>query len=120
MSLNMSQTRRLPPRNCSWNLCTSCTLKKQFIPNCVDCQNVEAMVDAIRDYNNKKDVQEFLTSIDLTCYKLYFDVFIEESFDRLENIEVIEMEDLEFMNVRIEWRHKILKAVEKLKKSRKE
>ena len=87
--------------------CASCT----FINKCVNpatskrcgmCQTPRIII-SMQDRKRRKDIKKFLKSIDDTCYQLYFDIFISEGFDRLDNIREIGTEDLGAMNVSRAW-----------------
>jgi len=94
--------------------CTSCVINKSVKNDCSNCESVQKMMDLMKCYKHKRDVKEFLISIDYECYKIHWDLFIENGYDRLDNIKYIEKKDLEWMNVKIKWRQRILKAAQKL------
>ena len=103
-----------------WN-CTVCTfLNKPSNEQCEMCETKretpnETPKDPFDDKSQKEFmVHKFLLSINTECCQLYFDTFIKNGYNQMENIKEIEMEDLKEMGVMLAWRRRILNAIKKL------
>ena len=111
--------------------CSACTFLNQ--PSLQQCEMCEAKkppvsaapaiqppielqppIEIQTDSANHESVKQFLSSINPTVCQLYFAAFIEEAYDRIENIKTIEMKDLEEMNVKRGWRKRIMNAIKNL------
>ena len=98
-------------------ICQNCNYKNEaYYIKCRMCNVYEPRV--VRDYKYKQEVKAFLTSISIDCYKLYWDILIENGFDCWEAVSLITMKNLEELKVKPEWRVRIWNSVQREKKKR--
>ena len=83
-------------------------MNESSVTRCQTCQTIKLTDnttptienDATLYQGHHESVKSFLTSIDPKCCQLYFNTFINEEYDRIENIKTIDLDGLKEMNIK--------------------